>query len=68
VRLVERFVEGGRLCFHLDGADRLIGVSSLGPASITREANLAQVLLERGLSPEPALLAHPNQKLKALLK
>jgi 3-phenylpropionate/trans-cinnamate dioxygenase ferredoxin reductase component len=67
-RLVERPVEGGRLYFHLDGADRLVGVSSLGPASIAREAKLAQMLLERNLSPDPALLADPNQKLKALLK
>ncbi|HEX6011968.1 MAG TPA: FAD-dependent oxidoreductase [Geminicoccaceae bacterium] len=68
VRLVERPVEGGRLFFHLDEAGRLVGVSSLGPASLAKEAKLGQMLLERGLSPDPALLADPGQKLKALLR
>jgi 3-phenylpropionate/trans-cinnamate dioxygenase ferredoxin reductase subunit len=67
-RLVERPVEGGRLFFHLDEADRLVGVSSLGPAAIAKEAKLGQMMLERGLSPDPALLADPKQKLKALLR
>jgi 3-phenylpropionate/trans-cinnamate dioxygenase ferredoxin reductase subunit len=67
-RLVERPVDGGRLFFHLDEAERLVGVSSIGPAAVGREARLGHMLLERGLSPEPALLADPNQKLKALLR
>jgi 3-phenylpropionate/trans-cinnamate dioxygenase ferredoxin reductase subunit len=67
-QLVERPVEGGRLFFHLDEAACLVGVSSVGPAAVTRESRLAQKLLERGLSPDPALLADPNQKLRTLLK
>src|SRR4051794_1233253 len=67
-RLVERPVEGGRLFFHLDEAGHLVGVSSLGPASIAKEAKLGQMLLERGLAPDPALLADPGQKLRALLR
>ena len=47
---------------------RLVGVSSLGPASIAKEAKLGQLMLERGLSPDPQVLADPKQKLKALLR
>jgi hypothetical protein len=67
-RAVERPVEGGRLFFHLDEAGRLVGVSSLGPAAIAKEAKLGQMMLERDASPDPALLADPKQKLKALLR
>ena len=67
-RLVHRPVEGGRLCFHLDETGCLVGVSSLGPASIAKEAKLGQLMLERGLSPDPHALADPKQKLKALLR
>jgi 3-phenylpropionate/trans-cinnamate dioxygenase ferredoxin reductase subunit len=67
-RAVERPVEGGRLFFHQDGAGSLVGVTSLGPASVGRESRLGQMLLERGLSPDPALLADPQQQLKAQLR
>ena len=67
-RVVERLVEGGRLLFHLDEGGHLVGVSSIGPAGVAREAKLAQMLLERGLSPDPDRLADPGQKLKALLR
>lgn len=68
VRLVERPVEGGRLFFHLDGAGRLVGVSSVGPPVVGREARLGLMMLERGVSPDPALLADPGQRLKGLLR
>jgi 3-phenylpropionate/trans-cinnamate dioxygenase ferredoxin reductase subunit len=68
VRLVEQPVADGKLFFHLDGDQRLVGISSIGPAAVGREARLGQILLERHLSPDPALLADPRQKLKALLK
>ncbi|MFO1067828.1 MAG: FAD-dependent oxidoreductase [Geminicoccaceae bacterium] len=67
-RTVDRPVEGGRLLFHLDDANAIVGVSSVGPASVAREAKLAQLLLERGLAPDPALLADPATRLKALLR
>jgi 3-phenylpropionate/trans-cinnamate dioxygenase ferredoxin reductase subunit len=65
---VERPVEGGRLCFHLDEAGRMAGVSSFGPPTIAKEAKLGQMLLARAVSPNPALLADRAQRLKALLR
>jgi 3-phenylpropionate/trans-cinnamate dioxygenase ferredoxin reductase subunit len=66
--LVERPVADGRLLFHLDDEGRLVGVSSVGPAALAREVRLAQMLLERGLSPDAAQLADPAQKLKTLVR
>lgn len=68
VTAVERPVEGGRLFFHLDADGRLVGVSSVGPPSVGKEAKIGQAMLERGVSPDPAKLADPGQKLKALLR
>lgn len=56
-----------RLLFHLDDAGRIVGVSGVGPASLSRDAKLAQMLLERGAAPDPAALADPATRLKALL-
>lgn len=67
-RIVERDVGAkAKLLFHLDGAGRLVAVSGAGPASLARELRIGQIMVERGLSPDPAALADPARKLKSLL-
>ena len=58
----------GRMLFHFDGGGRLVGVSSVGPAALARELRVGQLMIERGLSPDPAALADPATRLKALLR
>jgi 3-phenylpropionate/trans-cinnamate dioxygenase ferredoxin reductase subunit len=66
---VERAVgPDGRMLFHFDGGGQLVGVSGVGPAALARELRVGQLMIERGLSPDPAALAHPATKLKALLR
>lgn len=56
-----------RLLFHLDDHGRLVGVSGVGPPALGREVRLGQIMIERGLAPDPAALADPATRLKALL-
>jgi 3-phenylpropionate/trans-cinnamate dioxygenase ferredoxin reductase subunit len=66
---VERPVgDDGLLLFHLAADGRMIGVSGLGPVSFSKEFKLAQLLAERGLSPDPVALGDPTTRLKALLR
>lgn len=58
----------GKLLFHLDGGDRPVGVSGVGPTAFAREFKLARLLLERGTPCARALLANPATGLKALLR
>ena len=68
-RTVERDVgAGGRLLFHLDGDRRLVGVSGVGPPALARDLRIGQIMIERGLAPDPAALADPGTRLKALLR
>jgi 3-phenylpropionate/trans-cinnamate dioxygenase ferredoxin reductase subunit len=66
---VERAVGAdGRMLFHFDDGGRLVGVSGVGPSAVARELRIGQLMIERGLSPEPAALGDPATKLKALLR
>jgi 3-phenylpropionate/trans-cinnamate dioxygenase ferredoxin reductase subunit len=66
---VERAVgDDGRMLFHFDGGCRLVGVSGVGPSALARELRIGQLMIERGLSPDPAALADPATRLKALLR
>jgi 3-phenylpropionate/trans-cinnamate dioxygenase ferredoxin reductase component len=66
---VERAVGAdGRMLFHFDDGGRLVGVSGVGPSAMARELRIGQLMIERGLSPNPAALADPATKLKALLR
>jgi 3-phenylpropionate/trans-cinnamate dioxygenase ferredoxin reductase subunit len=66
---VERDVGAdGRMLFHMDGGGRLVGVSGVGPAALGRELRIGQIMIERGLAPDPAALADPAIRLKALLR
>jgi 3-phenylpropionate/trans-cinnamate dioxygenase ferredoxin reductase component len=66
---IERAVgDDGLLLFHLADDGRIVGVSRLGRPSFAKEFKIAQVMAERGLAPEPALLRDPGTRLKALLR
>ena len=65
--VIERGDDGKRLFFSLQGG-KLIGVAGLGRgASVAKDVRLAQMMMERGLSPESAALADPGRPLKKLL-
>jgi 3-phenylpropionate/trans-cinnamate dioxygenase ferredoxin reductase subunit len=60
--------QGGRLLFHLTPDGRLAGASGLGPiGAIARDLRIAEMLIARSARPDPATLASPAAKLKALL-
>jgi 3-phenylpropionate/trans-cinnamate dioxygenase ferredoxin reductase subunit len=60
--------DGFTLLFHLDGEGRLVAASAFGPiGKIAKEIRLAEMLIEKRLHPDPAMLASPAVKLKALL-
>jgi 3-phenylpropionate/trans-cinnamate dioxygenase ferredoxin reductase subunit len=66
---VEREVGAeARVLFHLDGSGRLVGVSGVGPPALARDLRVGQIMIERGLAPDPAALADPATRLKALLR
>ena len=68
VSTVERDLGAGRLYFHLASDGRLVGVSGIGPNSlIARDVRLGEMLIARSARPDPAALAQPGVKLKALL-
>jgi 3-phenylpropionate/trans-cinnamate dioxygenase ferredoxin reductase component len=64
---VERVGPEARMLFHIDGKGRLVGVSGIGPAALARELRIGQIMIERGLAPDPAALADPATRLKTLL-
>ncbi|MGH6898343.1 MAG: NAD(P)/FAD-dependent oxidoreductase [Geminicoccaceae bacterium] len=69
LRTIERDVgAAARLLFHLDGNGRLVGVSGVGPAALARDLRSGQIMIERGLSPDPTALADPATRLKTLLQ
>jgi 3-phenylpropionate/trans-cinnamate dioxygenase ferredoxin reductase component len=44
----------------------LVGVSGVGPHALARDLRIGQIMIERGLAPNPAALADPATRLKAL--
>jgi 3-phenylpropionate/trans-cinnamate dioxygenase ferredoxin reductase subunit len=68
-RTVERpGAEDGLLLFHLAADGRIVGVSGVGPASFAREFKVAQLMAERALAPDPAVLSDPALRLRTLLR
>jgi 3-phenylpropionate/trans-cinnamate dioxygenase ferredoxin reductase subunit len=60
--------EGLELRFHLDGQGRLVGASGVGPiGKIAKDIRLSEMLIAKRAHPDPAYLASPGVKLKALL-
>jgi len=56
------------LRFHLDAQGRLVAASGVGPlGDIAKDIRLAEMLIARGATPDPAHLADPQLRLKSLL-
>ena len=70
VSIVQRVPkEGALILCHLDGEDRLVGASGIGPGnSIARDIRLLEMLIGKKAAPDPAALADPSFPLKSLLK
>jgi 3-phenylpropionate/trans-cinnamate dioxygenase ferredoxin reductase subunit len=70
VKTVRRQLAGEAfVIFHLARDGRLVGASGIGPGnSIARDVKLAEMLIARQATPEPAALADPSLQLKVLLK
>jgi 3-phenylpropionate/trans-cinnamate dioxygenase ferredoxin reductase component len=63
-----RMAGGGLFHFHLDDAGRLVGVTAIGSlASIGRNMRLAEMLIARRATPDPAALQSAGVSLKSLL-
>jgi 3-phenylpropionate/trans-cinnamate dioxygenase ferredoxin reductase subunit len=67
---IERPLGGNAvIVFHLAADGRLVGASGYGTSGdIGRTIRLGQMMIERGLSPDPAALADPSANLKALMR
>ena len=60
--------DGAFIIFHLKNDGRLVAASGIGPGNaVARDIRLAEMLIGRSASPDPALLAAPSVKLKSLL-
>jgi 3-phenylpropionate/trans-cinnamate dioxygenase ferredoxin reductase subunit len=66
---VRRDLGGGAfILFGLDAEGRLVAASGIGPGNVVaRDVRLAEMLISRRAHPDPAALASPGTKLKALL-
>jgi 3-phenylpropionate/trans-cinnamate dioxygenase ferredoxin reductase subunit len=60
--------EGALLLFHLAADGRLVAASGIGVGNVVaRDIRLAEMLIARRATPDPAALADPATRLKALL-
>jgi len=60
--------DGALMLFHLAEDRRLVAASAVGPlGKIARDVRLAEMLIARRATPDPASLASPEVKLKSLL-
>ncbi|MDA4844968.1 NAD(P)/FAD-dependent oxidoreductase [Hoeflea poritis] len=56
------------LQFYIDGGGRLVGAAALGQLSdVARDMRIAQMLIARKATPDPAVLAATERRLKTLL-
>jgi 3-phenylpropionate/trans-cinnamate dioxygenase ferredoxin reductase subunit len=69
-RTVTRIVKDGAfIVFHLRDDGTLAGASGIGPGnSIARDIRLAEMLIGKRATPDPAALADATVQMKALLK
>lgn len=67
VSTVRREGDGVLLFFHLDAAGRLVAASGVGRPGLGRDIKLAEMLIARRATPDPAALASPEVRLKSLL-
>lgn len=62
------WVNDGLLLFHVADGGQVVGVSGVGSTSFLKEFKAAQVIAERGLTPDPTTLGDPATRLKTLLR
>ncbi|MCT8999765.1 NAD(P)/FAD-dependent oxidoreductase [Chelativorans intermedius] len=61
--------DGAFVLFELDDAGRLAAASGIGIGNaVAKDIRLAEMMIEKGLRPDPARLADPAVNLKTLLK
>ena len=61
--------EGGFLLFECDASGALVAASGIAPGNgVARDIRLAEMLITRGIRPDPEMLTDPNRPLKALLR
>ncbi len=66
---IRRLKDDAFIEFHLDDAGCLVGASGIGRGNaIARDIKLAEMLIAKGASPDPAVLANPDVALRGLLK
>jgi 3-phenylpropionate/trans-cinnamate dioxygenase ferredoxin reductase subunit len=57
------------MLFHMSENGTIMGASAIGPGNaIARDLKLAEMMIAKGLKPDPAALADPAVQLKTLLK
>ena len=60
--------DGAFILFHLADDGRLVAASGIGAGNaVGRDIRIAEMLIGRGARPNPAVLGHPETRLKALL-
>jgi 3-phenylpropionate/trans-cinnamate dioxygenase ferredoxin reductase subunit len=60
--------DGAFLLFHLAADGRLVAASGIGPGNaVARDVRLAEMLIAKAARPDPAALASPSVRLRALL-
>ena len=64
---VEREIPDGLLLFHLAADGRLVAASGVGPLSLSKDIQVAEMLITQRVRPDPVRLAAPAVRLRALL-
>lgn len=60
--------DGAFILFHLGPDGRLLAVSGIGPGNIVaKDIRLSEMMIARGIHPDPAVLCEPGSNLKKLL-
>jgi 3-phenylpropionate/trans-cinnamate dioxygenase ferredoxin reductase subunit len=68
VTLRRELGDGAFILFHVDAAGRLMAASGIGRGNVVaRDIRLAEMLIAKRATPNPAQLADPQFKLKSLL-
>ena len=67
ISTVRREGDGTPLFFHLDAGGRLVAASGVGRPALARDIKLAELLIARRATPDPAALASSAVRLKSLL-
>ncbi len=67
VSTVRREGDGTLIVFHLDETGRLVAVSAVGKPSLAKDVKVAEMMIARRVTPDPASLASSGVRLRSLL-